>query len=68
MMQSQIFRLEKAKCRLLTYHMTHLYWYKVETQYLRIPIINQLVPDSYAGAPVGMWTLGRVHTKFWQPP
>ena len=20
------------------------------------------------GAPVGMWTWGRVHTKFWQPP
>ena len=21
-----------------------------------------------AGAPVGMWTCGHVHTKFWQPP
>ena len=21
-----------------------------------------------SGAPVGMWTWGRVHTKFWQPP
>ena len=23
---------------------------------------------SSAGVPVGMWTWGRVHTKFWQPP
>ena len=26
-------------------------------------------PDGYtSGAPVGMWTWGRVHTKFCQPP
>jgi hypothetical protein len=31
-------------------------------------IDSEQVYESYAGAPVGMWTWGRVHTKFWQPP
>ena len=33
-------------------------------------VINQSdkVCICTSGAPVGMWTWGRVHTKFWQPP
>ena len=33
------------------------------TQYIQV-ILCQI----NTGAPVGMWTWGRVHTKFWQPP
>ena len=35
------------------------------------PFVNRSlleISDDYAGAPVGMWTVGRVHNKFRQPP
>ena len=32
-------------------------------------ILHKFSPHLHmSGVPVGMWTWGRVHTKFWQPP
>ena len=39
--------------------------YKFPSYFRKQSLLNAK-PKS--GAPVGMWTQGRVHTKFWQPP
>ena len=37
--------------------------------YVKQPInVESHMYDMYSGEPVGMWTQGRVHTKFWQSP
>ena len=45
----------------------HFFDWSVESDLLWGALLfNQIC--HIAGAPVGMWTWGRVHTKFWHPP